>query len=89
MSKVLMSHGAGGDKMRQMLEKFILPKLRSDVGDVPLSALDDSGIIDDIVFTIDGHTVTPLFFPGGDMQACRRRNALYRLETKPGSKDFG
>ncbi len=67
MSKILMSHGAGGDKMRQMLENFILPKLKSDIGDVPLSALDDSGIIDDIVFTIDGHTVTPLFFPGGDI----------------------
>ncbi len=67
MSKLLMSHGAGGDKMREMLETFILPKLKGDVGDVPLSALDDSGVIDDIVFTIDGHTVKPLFFPGGDI----------------------
>ena len=34
---------------------------------VPLSALDDSAVIDDIVFTSDGHTVKPLFFPGGDI----------------------
>ncbi|MCK4756927.1 MAG: hydrogenase expression/formation protein HypE [Thermoplasmata archaeon] len=67
MSKILMSHGAGGEKMKQLLDTFILPKLRSDIGDVPLSALDDSGIIDDIVFTIDGHTVKPIFFPGGDI----------------------
>ncbi len=67
MTKVEMKHGAGGEKMRQLLDSFVLAKFDKDVGDVPLSALDDSGIVDDLVLTIDGHTVKPLFFPGGDI----------------------
>ena len=35
--------------------------------EVPLNSFDDSAVVDDIVFTIDGHTVKPLFFPGGDI----------------------
>jgi hydrogenase expression/formation protein HypE len=35
--------------------------------EVPLKALDDSAVVDNIVFTTDSHTVKPLFFPpGGD-----------------------
>jgi len=29
--------------------------------------LDDSAVIDDVVFTTDSHTVRPLIFPGGDL----------------------
>lgn len=35
--------------------------------EVGLSDLDDSGIIDGIVFSTDSHTVKPIFFPGGDI----------------------
>lgn len=41
-------------------------KIKKDI-DVPLNALDDSGVIDGIVFTTDSHTVSPIFFPGGDI----------------------
>jgi hydrogenase expression/formation protein HypE len=34
---------------------------------VSLSMLDDSAIIDDIVFSTDSHTVNPIQFPGGDI----------------------
>ena len=53
--------------MQEFLAKHVtshFPKMKSEV---PLSSFDDSAVIDDIVFTTDGHTVKPLFFPGGDI----------------------
>src|SRR5574344_335850 len=67
MPKVIMNHGAGGELMQEFLSKHItshFPKMKAEV---PLDALDDSAVVDDVVFTIDGHTVNPLFFPGGDI----------------------
>ena len=67
MSKIIMNHGAGGEIMQEFLSKHIVshfPKVKSDV---PLDSMDDSAVIDDIVFTMDGHTVNPLIFPGGDI----------------------
>jgi hydrogenase expression/formation protein HypE len=29
--------------------------------------MDDAAIVDDVIFTTDGHTVKPIFFPGGDI----------------------
>jgi hydrogenase expression/formation protein HypE len=67
MAKVIMNHGAGGEIMQEFLLKHILPHFSKTVCDVPLSSLDDSAVVDGIVFTTDGHTVKPLFFPGGDI----------------------
>jgi len=67
MSKIRMSHGAGGRAMQSLLRERVLPHLVSGFGEVPLSAMDDSGVIEGIVFTTDSHTVKPLFFPGGDI----------------------
>jgi len=53
--------------MQRMLRERVLPHLITDAGEVPLSAMDDSGVIGDIVLTTDSHTVKPLFFPGGDI----------------------
>ena len=67
MSKVIMNDGAGGDIMQEFISKHItghFPKMKTEIS---LDALDDSAVVDDIVFTIDGHTVNPLFFPGGDI----------------------
>ncbi|MBQ8179727.1 MAG: hydrogenase expression/formation protein HypE [Candidatus Methanomethylophilaceae archaeon] len=67
MPKVIMNHGAGGELMQEFLSKHItshFPKMKADV---PLESMDDSAVVDDIVFTIDGHTVKPIFFPGGDL----------------------
>ena len=66
MQKVIMNDGAGGELMQEFISKHItshFPRMNSEI---PLDALDDSAVVDDIVFTIDGHTVNPLFFPGGD-----------------------
>jgi hydrogenase expression/formation protein HypE len=67
MAKLTMAQGAGGRSMQRMLRERVLPHLLTDAGEVPLSALDDSGVIGDVVLTTDSHTVRPLFFPGGDI----------------------
>lgn len=67
MAKVVMNHGAGGELMQEFLAKHItshFPKMKAEV---PLDSFDDSAVVDDVVFTTDGHTVKPLFFPGGDI----------------------
>ncbi len=67
MSKVILNHGAGGELMQEFLSKHItshFPKMNAEIS---LNSMDDSAIVNDVVFTIDGHTVKPLFFPGGDI----------------------
>jgi len=55
--------------MHKLIKDHILSQLggRKYNLEVPLDALDDSAVIQDIVFTTDSHTVKPLFFPGGDI----------------------
>jgi len=67
MKKVIMNHGAGGELMQEFISKHVISHLTSTSSEVPLEALDDSAVVDGIVFTTDGHTVNPLFFPGGDI----------------------
>ncbi len=68
MKHITLAHGAGGAVMQGLIKDKMLKYLdhRSDI-QIPLSALDDSAVIDDIAFTIDSHTIKPLFFPGGDI----------------------
>ncbi|MCI0496686.1 MAG: hydrogenase expression/formation protein HypE [Thermoplasmata archaeon] len=70
--KVTMAHGAGGEVMMDLVRRVILSRLGDTLpdrwsSDVPLSALEDSAVVGDIVFTTDAHTVQPLFFHGGDI----------------------
>ena len=67
MAKVIMNHGAGGELMQEFLSKHVTNHFPRMQCEVPLDSMDDSAVVDDIVFTIDGHTVKPLFFPGGDI----------------------
>jgi hydrogenase expression/formation protein HypE len=69
MDKILMAHGAGGELMNALIKDYILKYLGSDNAniDVPLKALDDSGVINNIAFTTDSYVVKPIFFPGGDI----------------------
>ncbi|MDR0522989.1 MAG: hydrogenase expression/formation protein HypE [Candidatus Methanoplasma sp.] len=67
MAKVLMNHGAGGELMQEFLSRHVVRHFHRAAGEVTLDSMDDSAVVDGIVFTIDGHTVKPLFFPGGDI----------------------
>ncbi|MEM2838540.1 MAG: hydrogenase expression/formation protein HypE [Thermoplasmata archaeon] len=65
--KITLAEGAGGEKMLAFIKKFILQNLETPAGEIPLGMLDDSAVIDGIVFTTDSYVVKPLFFPGGDI----------------------
>ena len=69
--KIQQGDGAGGELMQRMLSRLVIPNLRKkgirgDSG-IPPDLLDDSATVGEWAFTIDGHTVQPLFFPGGDI----------------------
>ncbi|MDI6855384.1 MAG: hydrogenase expression/formation protein HypE [Candidatus Thermoplasmatota archaeon] len=69
MDKILMAHGAGGELMNALIKDYILKYLGNESADidVPLEALDDSGVIKDIALTTDSYVVKPIFYPGGDI----------------------
>ena len=71
--KIGMGHGAGGEVMGNLIAETILNNItkKSVNGGISLDALDDGATIPlgdyEIVITTDGHTINPLFFPGGDI----------------------
>ncbi|MBS7650489.1 MAG: hydrogenase expression/formation protein HypE [Candidatus Bathyarchaeia archaeon] len=67
MSVITMAHGGGGSVMHTLVKNHIVKYLGGSGAEVPLESLDDSSVIEDIVFKSDSHTVKPLFFPGGDI----------------------
>jgi len=67
MDRVTMAHGAGGTVMSDLIKNHVLKYLGGSNVEVPLEALDDSAVVDNIVLKSDSHAVKPLFFPGGDI----------------------
>lgn len=72
MDRIRMMDGAGGEAMEKLIKDLILKNLTlRSAGEISLDALDDGASIDvdntHMIFTIDGHTVKPIFFPGGDI----------------------
>ena len=66
MTKIQAGHGSGGKLMNDMINTVI----RQILGETSIQ-LDDSAILDipsgRVAFTTDTFTVTPIFFPGGDI----------------------
>jgi len=64
--KILLGHGSGGRMMNELIHTLIREKLGADS-----VQLDDSAVLavekGEIAFTTDTFTVTPIFFPGGDI----------------------
>ena len=86
MKRVTMGHGAGGEMMQELIHTHIIPFLPHVMGEVPLHSFDDSAVVDGIVFTTDGHTVKPLFFPGGDigsLSVCGTVNDISAMGGQP------
>jgi len=67
VERITMAHGAGGAVTNDLIKRYILKYLGGSNAEVPLEALDDAAVIDDIVLKSDSHAVKPLFFPGGDI----------------------
>lgn len=67
MDRVTMAHGAGGTIMGDLIKNHVVKYLGGSNAEIPLEALDDSAVVDNIVLKSDSHAVKPLFFPGGDI----------------------
>jgi len=65
---ITMLHGAGGTVMHDLVKNYIV-KAFGGIADaeVPIEAMDDAAVVDDIVLKSDSHAVKPIFFPGGDI----------------------
>ena len=65
---ITMMHGAGGSVMHDLVKNYIVKNLGGIAKvEVPLEAMDDAAVVDNIVFKSDSHAVKPIFFPGGDI----------------------
>lgn len=68
--RVDMNHGAGGKASAQLIRELFLPALDNPF----LSQGDDGAVLplalapgEQLVMATDGHVVSPIFFPGGDL----------------------
>lgn len=65
--RITLAYGEGGRLSRRLIRERILPRFEND----QLRMLGDSALLSptsrDIAFSTDAYTVTPLFFPGGDI----------------------
>jgi len=69
-SQITMLHGAGGTVMHDLVKNYVVKYFAGaapSVAEVPLEAMDDAAVVDNIVFKSDSHAVKPIFFPGGDI----------------------
>ena len=86
-----LSHGAGGIKMDLLLKEIqSIFSLRNTNNGTGIDSFDDGAFIQqsntDFVITTDGHSVDPLFFPGGDigkLSICGTLNDLAVMGAKP------
>ncbi len=89
--RITMAHGAGGELMGKLIQEVILKNVRiKNSGGVGLAALDDGASVlmgeEEIVISTDGHTVKPIFFPGGDigrLAACGTMNDVAVMGARP------
>ena len=64
--RILLAHGSGGKLTHDLIEKNFV----STLGNPLLNKLDDSAVFElcgRLAFTTDSYTVSPIFFPGGDI----------------------
>ena len=78
MSKIMLSHGGGGEEMNTLISELIFKIFDNEI----LNAANDSAILKmsgDLAFSSDSFVVTPLFFNGGNIgkiAACGTINDL-------------
>jgi len=63
-----MLHGAGGTVMHDLVKNYIVKYFGNASNfEVPLEALDDAAVVNNIVLKSDSYAVKPIFFPRGDI----------------------
>ncbi|MEN3013218.1 MAG: hydrogenase expression/formation protein HypE [Endomicrobiia bacterium] len=85
-NKILLSYGSGGKYTREFLQDYILKHFDNQI----LNLLLDSAVLnfqqERLAFSIDSYTVTPIFFPGGDigkLSICGTINDLLCVGADP------
>jgi len=83
--RILLAHGSGGKLGHDLIDKSFV----STLGNPILNKLDDSAVFElsgRLAFTTDSYTVSPIFFPGGDigkLAVCGTVNDLAMSGAKP------
>ena len=84
--RILLSHGAGGSLMHELIEKVFFGAFDNAV----LRRAEDSAVVEQggtrLAFTVDSYVVSPLFFPGGDigkLAVCGTVNDLCMVGARP------
>ncbi|MHA1577334.1 MAG: hydrogenase expression/formation protein HypE [Candidatus Thorarchaeota archaeon] len=91
MTKIEISHGAGGKIMQRLLEDVVIPSFgRRKIGDIGLDEMDDGATLQidgtNLIVCTDAHTIHPLFFPGGNLgtiTACGTINDIAVMGAQP------
>ena len=85
-NKISLAHGSGGKLTHNLIKELFLANFENPL----LKPLTDSAILNlngtKIAFTTDSYTVTPIFFPGGDigkLAVCGTVNDLAVMGAKP------
>ena len=81
---VTIAHGNGGEENNELIKKIFYKHFENDI----LTKSEDAAVIEDgkLAFTTDSFTVSPLFFPGGDigkLAVCGTCNDLAMMGAKP------
>jgi hydrogenase expression/formation protein HypE len=67
MTHISLAHGNGGHYMRQLIEEVFASTLDNPVLDAKVDAVVLPPLAGTLLMTVDGFTVQPLEFPGGDI----------------------
>ncbi|HIP18840.1 MAG TPA: hydrogenase expression/formation protein HypE [Sulfurovum sp.] len=81
---VTIAHGNGGEENNELIQKIFYKHFENDI----LAKSEDAAVIEEgkLAFTTDSFTVSPLFFPGGDigkLAVCGTCNDLAMMGAKP------
>lgn len=84
MNKIKLAHGNGGQENNELISKVFYKAFKNDI----LAKSEDAAVIEDgrLAFSTDSFTVSPLFFPGGDigkLAVCGTCNDLAMMGAKP------
>jgi hydrogenase expression/formation protein HypE len=83
--RILLAHGSGGKLSHDLVAKNLAAVLSNPI----LDRLDDSAVLElggRLAFTTDSYTVSPIFFPGGDigkLAVCGTVNDLAMNGARP------
>ncbi|TNF44991.1 MAG: hydrogenase expression/formation protein HypE [Epsilonproteobacteria bacterium] len=81
---ITIAHGNGGEENNELISKIFYKHFENEI----LSKSEDAALIEEgkLAFTTDSFTVSPLFFPGGDigkLAVCGTCNDLAMMGAKP------